>query len=180
MKKTAITAVVFGLIGLVSVAAWAAPRGMGYGQGQGPGFQQMTPEQRAEFQKNAEEWQKAHAAFLQDTVELRKQLADKRIEMRALTSQPGFDRAQAVAMAKEMIQLRGKLAEKRVDHMSKFSNWGLGFGPRFGKGGPVAGGFCPNGGSPRGRGYHHRGGGHGYGGHNWGGGYGPGGGACFR
>jgi hypothetical protein len=177
MKKTAVTMMVFGLIGLVGVAAWAAPQGKGYGRG--PGFQQMTPEQQAEFQKNYQEWQKAHAAFLQDTVELRKQLADKRIELRALTSQPEFDRTKANVMAKEMIQLRAKLAEKRIDHMSNLPNWGHGFGPGFGKRGQGYGGFCQGGDGPRGRGYHHRGG-YGRGGHHWGGGYGYGNGACLR
>lgn len=181
MKKLVAVGMVVSMVGLVSVAAYAAPKGPGFGQGQGRGYySQMTPEQKAEWDAKRAEIQKARAAFLKDSMELRQKMATKSIEYRTLTMQENFDQKKAQALANEMIDLKSQIAKKRVEHFSKVEgfnqNFGRGFRGKMGRRGQSFGPYCA------GDGFYGKGGGRNFGPHhgrfqgNRGFGQGP----CFR
>ena len=149
MKKITVAFVSLGLVALLTASAWAGPWGYGPGRGQGPGYaySQLSPEQRAELDKQ-------RADYLKETLELRQQLASKRIELTTLAAQPDADQAKIKALSNEVVDLQGQLAKKRIEY----------FG---GERGPGAG-YCAGLGGGFGRGM----------GRGFGGGYGPG--ACWR
>jgi Spy/CpxP family protein refolding chaperone len=114
--------------------------GMGYGRGMGPGggmgpgcmmddgswgwgmhgrgcgymrprgWRSMKPEQR-------EKCEKMRAAHLMDTLELRKQLAAKRIELRTLWVQPNVDDKKVEQLADGITDLKAALMKKRDKYL---------------------------------------------------------------
>jgi Spy/CpxP family protein refolding chaperone len=105
-KNLVIVAVVAGLslAGLQQVSA----RGWGGGnggdcscQGYGPGYQQLDDATKAKVD-----------AFRADTLELRKQIAMKRAEKRALMSSQTPDAAAVAQVAGELFDLKTSMAEK--------------------------------------------------------------------
>ena len=130
MKKIGVMILAVSLVGAVSVAAFAGPQGYGK-QGQRGAYAQLTDQQRADIEK-------ARTAFLNATVELRKQIAANRVEMRTLMAQPQVDQAKFKALALKMIDQRSQLAKARVEHMGAYAKF---MGPGFGG----KGGFGPRG-----------------------------------
>ncbi|MCB2189394.1 MAG: periplasmic heavy metal sensor [Deltaproteobacteria bacterium] len=142
------------------------------GPGQGYYGRQLTPEQ-------VQKLDKARSAFLNETLDLRKQIATKNIELRALESQENADPAKVKTLQNELVDLRSQMAKKANDFAAAnpdFRGMGRGYGMGFGRGG--RGGYGPgacNGNGPNDcPGY---GAGYGRGG-NGRGGYGPG--SCWR
>ena len=81
----------------------------GWGSDQSPsGWQSMEPEQQ-------EKWQKMRTTHLMETLELRKQLATKQIELETLWAQPNVDRAEVEKLSNEMAELQVQLRKER-DH----------------------------------------------------------------
>jgi Spy/CpxP family protein refolding chaperone len=141
MKKYSSLIVALALVTMIGTVAYARSGwGGGYGMGSGYGYNQATPEQ-----------QEAFAKFQNGTLQDRKDLAAKSIELRTLYSQPNPDQAKVMALQNDINDLRTQISKKAIE---------AGVGPGSGRG--------------FGRGY---GMGHGYG---RGGSYGPGGGYCWR
>lgn len=92
--------------------------GMGHGYGHGMGhaymhprkWQSMKPEQREKFEK-------MRAAHLMDTLELRKQLAAKRMELQTLWAQPNVDQAKVEKLSSEVSELQAELWKKRDQYL---------------------------------------------------------------
>ena len=148
MKRTfAILSVVavMALSGLAIAGPGGGPGMMGQGYGYGA---QVTPEQAKAHQAKL-------AKFMESTLDLRKAIAVKRIELQTARFQVNPDTAKSQALYSEMVDLRAQLAKKRMEILGDSA----GFGPGYGRGHGMRGG----------RGYGMRGGG---------GGYGPG--TCWR
>ena len=75
-------------------------------------WESMKPEQRKKFEK-------MRAAHLMDTLELRKKLAAKRIELKTLWAQPEVDRARINKLSDEVAELSSELSKKRDKHLLK-------------------------------------------------------------
>ncbi len=138
MKKLSLTIASLALVAFLSGAAFAAgPGHPGPGYGHGYAYQNLTPEQQAELQK-------ARAAFLNDTLKLRQDLAAKRAEMVTLTAQPGYDKAKARALADQMVDLRAQIAKKHNEHFAglPYGLMGAGMGRGMGHGMGTKGGAC--------------------------------------
>lgn len=166
MRKVATITVSLALVALMAVPALAKSygRGGGFGPGNGPGWMQsMTPEQQAKLST-------ARAAYLKDTLELRKQMMLKGMELRTLNADPKANKAKVLKLANELVDLRAQIAKKRNQHFA-----GLPVGPGFERGGKNGrGGYGPG---------YHMGSRGGYGpgsrqGRGGYGGYGPG--SCWR
>ena len=103
--RITISALAVAMLG--GTAAWAAgPAGCGPGSC-GPGSCRAAaadPEQAQKF-----------AAFQQQTVELRKQMAELRTEIRTLRSQPKPDWKAISAKQKDMVDLRVELQKQAAD-----------------------------------------------------------------
>ena len=98
--------------------------GRGGGGRMGPsrdGWESMKPEQR-------EQWQKMHSEFQMETLELRKQLASKQMELETLWAQPDVEKARVEKLSEELAALEGELAKKRSKYLlqcrHKFGNKG--------------------------------------------------------
>jgi zinc resistance-associated protein len=95
--------------------------------------------------------QQARAKFLTETLDLRKTIAAKRLEMRTFYAQPKKDTAKIKALANELIDLRAQVAKKRNEYMGDYAPFfaggrgghrggrpgpgmGMGGGPGFGPG----------------------------------------------
>ncbi len=140
MKRYGYLIVALALAALVSTAAWArGPMGAGGGYGGGPGYgySQVAPAQ-----------QEAWAKFQNDTLELRKQLAARNVELRTLYSQPNPDQARVQTLTQEISNLRAQIGQKATE--AGFG-YGSGFGPGYGTGGygpghargyGMGGGYC--------------------------------------
>ena len=84
--------------------------GMGHGYMRPRTWQSMKPEQQ-------EKCEKMKAAHLKDTLELRKQLAAKRVELRTLWAQPNVDQAAVEKLSNEVAELRTQLWKKRDQYL---------------------------------------------------------------
>ena len=85
----------------------------GGGRRMGPsrdGWESMKPEQR-------QQWQKMHSEFQMETLELRKQLASKQMELETLWAQPDVDKARVEKLSEEVASLEGELAKKRSKYL---------------------------------------------------------------
>jgi len=85
------------------------------------------------------ELRKAHEKFLDDTVALRKELAEKNAVMRALIQTDAPDTTKVAQMAGELFELREKLRLKAKEaglpmSMALGQGCGLGYGPGYGHG----------------------------------------------
>ena len=76
----------------------------------GRGWESMKPEQR-------EKWENMRTDHLKDTLELRKQLATKQIELETLWAQPDVDRKKVQKLSDEVGELRRQLWKKRDQHL---------------------------------------------------------------
>ena len=99
---------------------------------------------------------------------LRKQIAEKQVEMRTLMAQPKIDKAKFSTLANELIDLRAQMAKERIKYMGDDVNQLRGYGA----------GLCGGRGSFGGRGTGM--GSSGRGGRMGGFGGGPGGGNCWQ
>ena len=131
--------------------------GAGYGPRgfAGPGYDgDLTDEEIATLQKERN-------AFLEQTRELRENLYQKQLELRAELAKQNPDPKKAAGLQKEVSGLQGELAQKRLDQQLKMKKenpklYGRGFGMGMGMGpgqgrGPGYGmgmgrGACPGGG----------------------------------
>ena len=89
-------------------------RGHGHGMGHGymrpRGWRSMNPEQ-------LEKCEKMRAAHLKDTLELRKQLTAKQMELQTLWAQPNIDQAALEKLSNEVAELRAQLWKKRDQYL---------------------------------------------------------------
>lgn len=84
--------------------------GRGHGYMKPHGWQSMKPEQR-------EKCEKMRAAHLMDTLELRKQLAAKRIELKTMWAQPNVDEEKVEKLASGVTELETELMKKRDKYL---------------------------------------------------------------
>jgi len=75
-------------------------------------WQSMKAEQR-------EQCKKIQAEHLMDTLELRKKLATKRIEVQTLWAQPNVDQARIEKLSDEIAELSAELSKKRGKYLLK-------------------------------------------------------------
>jgi zinc resistance-associated protein len=138
MRKILIALVLILSVGFVVSQVWAWGSG-GYGQGRG--FRGMGGRHMANVDPQA------YAEFMNNTADLRKQLAQKRVEYQTLMAQPDPQQDQAVQLRQEMNDLCAQIQNQAPAEMRQ--SWGRGQGP------------CPMGGPRRAR--HGRGPQYGYG-----------------
>ncbi len=136
MKKVMVVLASLTMAVMISGAALAAgPSAKGKGLYKG---QQLTQEQ-------VEQVKKARAKFLNDTLDLRKKMAVKAIELKTLNAQAKPDQAKIKALAIELVDLRSAIAKKKIEAFSGLPV-GMGFGRGgYGKGGGHGRGFGPGG-----------------------------------
>ena len=161
MSKKTLTASVVALAMMALLASTALAGPYGPGRGQGPNAPQLTQEQIAKIEQD-------RAAFMDATLGLRKQIAEKQVEMRTLMAQPKVDKAKFSTLANELIDLRAQMAKERIKYMGDDVNQLRGYGA----------GLCGGRGSFGGRGTGM--GSSGRGGRMGGFGGGPGGGNCWQ
>lgn len=163
MKKIIAAVAVVATVGLFGSQFALAQRGMGggMGPGMGPGNCWQTGTPGANAQVMDETTLATRQAFLDATTDLRREMAGKRAEMRAIMNSASPDEARAGKLAEEMFDLRTQIQAKATE-----TGWKGGFGG----GGYWCNGYGPGGGKGMG-------GGHGYGRHHRGQG-GPG--NCWR
>lgn len=87
-------------------------RGMGRHYMRPRAWESMKPEQRKKFEK-------MRAAHMMDTLELRKKMAVKRIELKTLWKQPKVDNARIEKLSAEITGLSAELSKKRDKHLLK-------------------------------------------------------------
>lgn len=142
MKKICAGVAVIAISAMLAGTALAAPGG-GRGRGQGwggpgacwQGAQTLSAEDQAKFQES-------RAKFMTDTLELRKAMATKHVELRTLYAQPTPDQAKIKALNNELIDIRAQLDKKRNEYMGQYGafcggpGWGRGWhrGPGYGMG----------------------------------------------
>ena len=117
-----------------SGGSWRGGRMMDYGRhgrgmdrwdsGPGPnrkGWEKMTSDQRTQ-------WDKMRSSFQMETLETRKQLATKQIELDTLWSQPNVDSNKVEKLSGEVAELEAELAKKRDKYLvqcrTQFGNQG--------------------------------------------------------
>ena len=142
MRKFYIVGLVAALVALAAAAAGAHGWGPGPGYGMmGSGYGMMAPQAQEEYAK-----------FMQDTLELRKQLSSKMMELRTLWAQPDPDKTKLDGLRNEVYDLQKQLAQKADEAGIRNYAGQRGYGRGYGRG-PAS---CPG----------------------YGGGYGGGPGAC--
>lgn len=189
LRMSLITATVIALVGMAGIAVagpgygryhmgWAGDDGppadcprwggngsAGYGRGYGANSD-LDDAQVKQLQEKRE-------AFYNDTADLRQEITQKRLEMKAEFAKKSPDASKLSSLQKELSALEGTFDQKRLDHridMQKtFPDAGAGYGRGYGRGMTDQGGY--------GRGMMGQGGGYGRGmmGQS---GYGPG--SCWR
>ncbi|MCF8027911.1 MAG: periplasmic heavy metal sensor [Desulfobacteraceae bacterium] len=111
MKKTATILTVLAVVGLIAGVAFAGPWGGargGYNQGYGPGA-------NAGPCYNSQNFGPQHQAFLDETADLRHELAGKRGEYHALMAHSNPDPKQAARLQQEMNSIREQIRAKARD-----------------------------------------------------------------
>ncbi len=137
-KTVFLTAAMMTALAVIGLqAAVAAPGAM-----KGPGAKHPCPMQEQQLDQ---ETIKARDAFLQETTELRKQMAEKRAAMRALMNSTNPDPEQASRLAGEMFDLREQIRPKaQAAGLSPRMMMGMmgrmGGGPQMGCDGSMMGG----------------------------------------
>lgn len=76
----------------------------------GRGWESMKPEQR-------EKWEKMRTDHLKDTLELRKQLVTKQMELETLWAQPDVDQKKVEKLSNEVADLQSQLWKKRDQYL---------------------------------------------------------------
>jgi zinc resistance-associated protein len=136
MKKILAALALAATIGFFGIQQADAQRGpMGWGGGPAGANCWKANGGQPNAQAMDEETKKAYNAFMDSTVELRKDMFSKREQMRALTFADNPDQAKIDALADEMFDLRTQIQEKAAE-----VGWqgGIG-GPGNGCGGPGRG-----------------------------------------
>jgi len=85
----------------------------GGGRGMGPssrGWESMKPEEQ-------EKWKKMRSSYLQDTLELRKELAAKQVELDTLWNQPDVDQKKVEKLSEEIANIRAELWKKQDKYL---------------------------------------------------------------
>ena len=132
MKRFFLLIVVLGLSMTLAAAAFCEQKGA-YRPEEGPGRQMMGPHQgmghgnghgymrprdwRSMNPEQLEKCEKMRAAHLNDTLELRKQLTAKQMELRTLWAQPNIDHAAVEKLSNEVAELRAQLWKKRDQYL---------------------------------------------------------------
>ena len=167
MRKTKHTLTVIGVIvAIVLVGGWVFAHGPGGKRGYGEtgccggSYSNLSPEQKEKLQAQQKK-------FYEDTAELRRELSQKRLELRSLWVDPKADPKKIRAKQKELFELQRRLQEKALEHKLAIrelfpeeqigqgpwgSGYGMGQGPHHGKGhkwGPGQGSRRGSGGGPR-------------------------------
>ena len=141
MKKLLAAMALVATIGMFGIQQADAQRGpMGWGGGPARAYC-WKANAGQNVQVMDEETRKAYNAFMDATVDLRREMFSKREQMRALTFAANPDEAKIDALSREMFDLRTQMQEKAYE-----LGWqgGIG-GPGFGGGGPGRGygmGYC--------------------------------------
>jgi len=127
MKKTVVAIVAMATLGLAAYQVAEARSGMGPGDGMmGPGHA---------WQATDEATQKAQEKFLAETTELRRKMAAKHAEMRALMGGANPDGKQAAKLSEEMFDLREQMRAKAKDAgLASGVGCGMCDGPGMGRG----------------------------------------------
>jgi len=73
-------------------------------------WKSMTPEEQ-------KKWEEIRAAHQMETLELRKQLVSKKLEIETLWDQPKVDHARIEKLSDEVAQIEAELAKKRDRHL---------------------------------------------------------------
>ncbi len=131
MKKVLAALALVATIGVFGIQQADAQRGAtGWGGGPGSG-NCWRANQAQNTQIMDEETQKTYNAFMDATVDLRREMFSRQEVMRSLNSVPNPDTAKIDAVAKEMFDIRTKMQAK-----AKEVGWEGGFGgPGYGGGG---------------------------------------------
>ncbi len=120
--------------------------GVRFAGAHGPGVEGRGPGGPCFGQELSEEQQKQRSAFLDETADIRKNMAIKRAEMRALMRSDNPDTAQAAALSAELFDLRESMRKKAAEKglpaflgPGRHGMMGPGFGPagHHGRGGPM-------------------------------------------
>ena len=75
-------------------------------------WESMTPEQK-------DKWEKMRADYQMETLDIRKQLVSKRLELQALWAQPDVDQKQVETLSGDVAELEAELAKKRDKYLLK-------------------------------------------------------------
>lgn len=98
---------------IVLVGGWAFAQGQwgakGYKSGYGYPYSDLSPEQREKLQAQENK-------FYVDTVQLRRELYQKRLELRSLWVDPKSDPEKIKAKQSEVFELQRRLQEKALQH----------------------------------------------------------------
>jgi Spy/CpxP family protein refolding chaperone len=150
MRKAKNTLTAMGImVAIVLVGSWAFAHGpwgaRGYGHhGRDYGYpgSNLSPEQREKLQAQGEK-------FYQDTAELRRELYQKRLELRGLWIDPKADPEKIKAKQAEVFELQRHIQDKALEHRLAIrqlvpeegtgqgpwgSGYGMGYGPHHGRG----------------------------------------------
>ena len=158
MRKTKNTLTAIGIVlAIVLIGGWAfahgpwGERGYGHrGYGGGDPYSNLSPEQKEKLQAQQQK-------FSEDTAELRRELSQKRLELRSLWIDPKADPEKIKAKQREVFELQRRLQEKALEHKLAIRE----LLPEEGIGqGPWGHGYGMGSGSHHGRGHM---GGHGFG-----------------
>ena len=107
MKKVLIAAALVGVVSFAGMQTAAAEAGYGYRDGSCRDYP------RSEYRDEAST--KAREKFMEETVALRKELAVKRGEHRALMQQDNPDTKRAATLSGELFDLRNELQQKALE-----------------------------------------------------------------
>jgi Spy/CpxP family protein refolding chaperone len=150
MRKTKNTLTAIGIVlAIVLVGGWAFAHGpwggreYGHrGYGGGDPYSNLSPEQKEKLQAQQQK-------FSEDTAELRRELSQKRLELRSLWIDPKADPEKIKAKQREVFELQRRLQEKALEHKLAIREllpeegidqgpwghgYGMGSGPHHGKG----------------------------------------------
>ena len=149
MRKTKNTLTVIGIVlAIALVGGWAFAHGPGGKRGHGEtgccggSYSNLSPEQKEKLQAQKQK-------FYEDTAELRRELSQKRRELRDLWRDPNADTEKIRAKQKELFELQRRLQERALEHKLAIrellpeegigqgpwgSGYGMGYGPHHGRG----------------------------------------------
>ena len=128
MKRFLLLLVVLG-VSMTQVSPAFCEQGVEYGPKEGLGCQMMGPHQgmgqgymrphgwRSMNPEQLEKCEKMRAAHLKDTLELRKQVTAKQMELQTLWAQPNIDQVAVEKLSNEVAELRAQLWKKRDQHL---------------------------------------------------------------
>jgi len=147
-KKNAVTTIGI-VLAVVLVGGWAFAHGpwgsKGHrdpGYGHGYSYSDLSPEQREKLQAQEQK-------FYQDTAQLRRELYQKRLELRSLWIDPKADPEKIKAKQREVFELQRQFQDKALEHRLAIRDlipeeflgqdpcghgYGMGYGDHHGRG----------------------------------------------